>query len=202
MKSTTAKHPRLRLPPERRREQLLQCAVAACAEHGIARFTHAHIADRAGISVAAVHVYFRTRTDLVCATLQSVEEPLLAVSSGVLPLDTDTATALHRMASGFDEAARCQPDLIRVWLDWSTGVQAPVWGRYLELQEQVHGHVRILLSRGQQAGDVSARLDIQAAARLFVGGGHTIALARLAGTGDAEIRTLIDQLVLGVMRHP
>ena len=64
---------RTRLPPEQRRTQLLTCAIAAAAEHGLARVTHAHVAERAGVSVSAVHSYFRTRDDLVGATLAEVE---------------------------------------------------------------------------------------------------------------------------------
>ena len=40
------------------------------------------------------------------------------------------------IATRFAAEASANPDLIRVWLDWSTGVRQDVWPRYLELLDQ------------------------------------------------------------------
>ncbi len=164
----------------------------------MARATHAHVADRAGVSVAAVHSYFRTRHDLIEATLATVASLLLRITAEVAARKLPARESLALMAAGFDAAARRDPDVVKVWLDWSTGFRAEVWPSYLEMQERALADVRSALTRGKRRGELSARLNVKAAARLFVGGGRTIALARFSGAGEREIAVLIHHLVLGV----
>jgi TetR/AcrR family hemagglutinin/protease transcriptional regulator len=196
--SLQAKAPRTRLPPNERRAQLLRCAIAAFAEHGVARATHAHVAERADVSVSAVHSYFRTREDLVAATLGEVEDNLMVIVSDIDVERVDVHEALRLMVTGFDQAARENPDAIKVWLDWSTGFRADVWPRYLRMQERLHAAVRRVLVRGKKEGLLAEGLDPKASARLFVGGGHTVALMRFAGVSAEEIDVLIDHLIRSV----
>jgi TetR/AcrR family transcriptional regulator, hemagglutinin/protease regulatory protein len=190
---------RTRLPPDQRRAQLLRCAIAAFADYGIARATHAHVAERAEVSVPAVHSYFRTREDLVAATLSEVEARLMDIVVAIDARNTGVHETLSMMVKGFDKAAQEDPALIKVWLDWSTGFRADVWPGYLRMQERLHEAVRKALARGKRNGTLSPHLNTAAAARLFVGGGHTIALARLAGANRREIRILIDHLIKSIM---
>lgn len=194
-----AKPARTRLSPADRHAQLLRCAINALAEHGVVRATHAHVASRAGVSVAAVHAYFRTREDLVVATLSALEAPLLRITAEVAAMKLSARESLARMVAGFDHAARTDPDSIKVWLDWSTGFRADVWPRYLEMQERILADVRTALARGKRSGELSTALNVRAAARLFVGGGRTVAFARFAGASEDEITTLIDQLVRSIV---
>jgi TetR/AcrR family hemagglutinin/protease transcriptional regulator len=189
---------RTRLPPGKRRVQLLHCAIGAFAEHGVARATHAHVAKRAGVSVSAVHSYFRTREDLVAATLGQVEATLMQIVVHAPIDEVPVQEALAMMVGGFDRAARDNSEVIKVWLDWSTGFRADVWPRYLRMQERLHANVRRALTRGQRDGLLSRQLNTKAAARLFVGGGHTIALMRFAGASRREIEVLIDHLIRSV----
>lgn len=103
------------------------------------------------------------------------------------------------MVAGFDQAARDDSGSIKVWLDWSTGFRADVWLRYLEMQERILVDVRSALARGKRSRELSAQLNVRAAARLFVGGGRTVAFSRFAGASEDEIETLIDHLVRGVI---
>jgi TetR/AcrR family hemagglutinin/protease transcriptional regulator len=193
-----ARAARTRLPPDRRRAQLLQCAIAAFAEHGVARATHAHVADRAEVSVSAVHSYFRTREDLVAATLGAVETELMDIVLATDIENVEVEEALAAMVHGFDHAARTNPEAIKVWLDWSTGFRDDVWPRYLVMQERIHAAVRRVLARGKRQGILAKGLNVTAAARLFVGGGHTIALMRLGGANRREIAILIDHLIKSI----
>lgn len=201
-KTTTAMPPakpiRTRLSPEDRKAQLLRCSISAFADHGVARATHAHVAKRAGVSVTAVHSYFRARKDLVAATLSAVESYLLAITASADALKLSAHEALTVMVTGFDQAAQDNPDVIKVWLDWSTGFRADVWPRYLQMQEHLHSHARRALARGKRRNELSPLLNVKAAARLFVGGGHTVALMRFAGASAGEIEVLIDHLVKSV----
>ncbi|WP_243404038.1 TetR/AcrR family transcriptional regulator [Zavarzinia aquatilis] len=189
---------RTRLPPAQRRAQLIRCAFAAFAEHGIARATHAHVAERAGVSVPAVHSYFRTREDLVAETLVEVEKHLLAILADPRIAEVSAREALTIMVRGFDKAAQDDPDVVKIWLDWSTGFRADVWPRYLQMQERLYAIVRGALERGRRSGELSAGLDPGAGAQLFVGGGHTVALFRFAGGEESAIDRLIDHLIQSI----
>ena len=158
------------------------------------------MAERAGVSIAAVHSYFRTRRDLIAATLASVEQYLLDMVNQVAAEDRPAREALTRMVRSFDRAAQEQPDVLKVWLDWSTGVRTDVWHSYLPMQQRVIDAVLLILRRGQRQGDMAANLDLNAAARLFVGGGHTVALARFADASQSEIEVLITYLVESVVK--
>lgn len=133
------------------------------------------------------------------ATLSQVETTLVEIVADTTVDRLPVRESLARMAGQFDDAARENSDVITVWLDWSTGFRADVWPRYLLMQERLHAHVRRALARGKRQGHLSPRLDAKAAARLFVGGGHTIALMRIAGASNREIQTLIDHLIDGVI---
>lgn len=198
MSETLAKR-RIRLDPEERRPQLIACSLAVFAENGIARATHSQVAALAGVSVSAVYAYFRTRADLVAATLTPVENYLddmfeRVVAKGLPPYDS-----LFEIAETFAEGTRGKPDITMVWLDWSTGVGLDSWPRYLDLLERMQRHVDGILTRGKGLGLVPAHLDTRAASRLYVGGGHTIALMQCAGIPAAEMDVFIQQLVRGAM---
>lgn len=190
---------RTRMPPRARRAQLLHCALAAFAEHGIARATHSHVAERACVSVSAVYSYFRTRDDLVEATLGEVEAYLDNIAADFLGADKPVYDVLVGLAQGFAADSERRPDLIKVWLDWSTGVDATTWARYLEVLDRLHAAARRVFERGKKEGLLSDCLDESAAARIYIGGGHTVALMQFAGVSHDQLDKVIDQLVRGVM---
>lgn len=197
--SASVRPSRTRLAPEARKAQLLECALAAFAEHGVARATHSHVAERAGVSIPAVHSYFRTRDDLVAAVLGEVETYLLDVVSDSLGGPKGAREALTLLATRFARAAREKPDIIKVWLDWSTGVRADVWPHYMEVLDRLHEIAQKVFARGKREGDLPASLNVKAAARIYLGGGHTVALMQFSGASKRDLETVIDQLVTNVM---
>lgn len=187
---------RTRLSPDDRRAQLLFHAVACFADHGIARATQAQVAARAGVSVSAVYSYFRTRTDLVTAVLDSVASTIAAMVEDALAAPAAPAEALLRLATRTADMAVDQPDVVRVWLDWSSGVRADVWPKFLVLQQQLQALVAEVLTRISPDAPAAT---IRAAARLFVGGAHTLALMRFENVGAADRATFVDQMVSGTI---
>ncbi|HAC59750.1 MAG TPA: TetR/AcrR family transcriptional regulator [Rhodobiaceae bacterium] len=197
--TTAVRTARTRLSPEARRAQLLECALAAFAEHGVARATHSHVAERAGVSVPAVHSYFRTRDDLVAAVLSEVEAYLLEIVSSSLGGKKSVPEALRALAVNFSRDARNKPDMMKVWLDWSTGVRADVWPRYMDVLERLHDIAQKLLERGKREGVIPSGLNAKAAARVYLGGGHTVALMQFSGAGRGEFDAVVDHLVRNAM---
>jgi TetR/AcrR family hemagglutinin/protease transcriptional regulator len=190
---------RTRLPPADRRAQLVRHAVASFAEHGIARATQAQVAARAGVSVSAVYSYFRTRADLVDAVLAAVETAIVTMAQGALTAPGPALEVLTDLARRTADMAVTEPDIVRVWLDWSTGVRADVWPQFLRLQQRLHRIVEAVLAGGRDGVAVPADRFITSSARLFVGGAHTLALMRFENVGEAELGTFIDQMVGGVL---
>ena len=198
--SAETKSRRTRLSPEDRRAQLLHCALSAFAEHGIARATHSHVASLAGVSIPAVYSYFRTREDLVTATLDEVETFLNRIlSESLLRQDLPAIDALETLARIFTEGVEEQPDRIRVWLDWSTGTGSDRWPAYLEILARLHAAAEATIKRGQKAKDIPAWIDPKAAARIYIGGGHTVALMKLEGATRKEIDAALHQIVGGAV---
>lgn len=188
-----------RLRPNDRREQLLRCALAAFAQNGVARATHSHVAKLAGVAVPTVHSYFRTRDALVSAVLGEVEAYLIAIVRQSLNRRTTVENALTTLATRFAEDALAKPDIIKVWLDWSTGVRAGVWPRYLVLLEKLHAAARKVLARGKREGVLHANIDVRSVARLFIGGGHTVALMQFAGAKPTEMRVFVDHFIESIL---
>ena len=111
----------------------------ACLRNlGIGRASHAEVARAAGVSVATVFNYFPSRENLVDQILTHVNEFL----SEMVEIVDDTAIfgarSPVRMMSTFADAANTDPDMIRVWLEWSTSIRDDTWPKYLEFQERVH----------------------------------------------------------------
>ncbi len=196
---TVARSARTRLAPEARRAQLLECALAAFAENGVARATHSHVAERAGVSVPAVYSYFRTREDLVAAVLDEVEAYLLDIVSSSLGGPKPVSEALRTLAVNFARDATAKPDMIKVWLDWSTGVRADVWPRYMDVLERLHGIAQKVLERGKREGVIPPALNVKASARAYLGGGHTVALMQFSGAKPREFDAVIEHLVRSAM---
>lgn len=188
-----------RLRPELRREQLIRCALGAFAEHGVSRATHSHVAKLSGISVPAIHSYFRTRRDLQSAVLDAVETYLIEIVTHSLSGDVPVKQALETLATVFGNEAHEKSDIIKVWLDWSTGVRTDVWPRYLVLLDKLHSVAIDLFERGKLIGDIHPSLNVNAAARLFIGGGHTLALMQFADVSEDDVKVFIDYLTQSVM---
>lgn len=192
----TKRPPRTRLAPDARRAQLLAEAIVASADHGIARVTHAHVAARAGVSVAAVHVYFRTRPDLVTAVLDAVAAAITAMVAESLSHPEPPTDALLRLATNTAAMAETVPDTVRVWLDWSSGVRADTWPRFLALQHALQAEVAGLLGRCASAAPAAS---IASAARLFVGCAHTLALMKFEDVDPAARDLFIRHMVGGTL---
>jgi TetR/AcrR family hemagglutinin/protease transcriptional regulator len=188
---------RSRLQPADRRAQLLAHAIACFADHGLARATQAQVAARAGVSVSAVYSYFRTRADLVDAVLAAVGSAILEMVEAASATAGPAQAVLTELARQTAGIASAQPDLVRVWLDWSAGVRADTWPQFLDLQRRLQGMVAALLARSPYAPEDRSDPRLQSAARMFVGGAHTLALMHFEQVNAEELQIFITQMVGG-----
>ena len=177
---------KLRLPPLERQEQLEKFIVKAVAQRGISRVTHSHVAKLAKVSVSTVHFYFKRRQDLVASATKQVEDYLIDIFTENLEQDSVT-DALTDLAEAFLQGGYENPDLIKVWLDWSVGIREKVWKDYQRLQEELHRRVRKVLTRAKREKVLPKDFDTLAAARFYIGTGHTLQLMIFDGRSRGEI---------------
>ena len=99
------------------REQLLNAAIAVCAERGIANTTVAQIAAAAGVTAAMVHYWFDTRERLLEAMVEERLAPLFQHlwSSGALEHDAPIEM-IHEIVRRMFEITKKLPALPALWL--------------------------------------------------------------------------------------
>jgi len=176
----------LRLHPRDRKEQLEKFIVKATARHGISRVTHSHVAKLAGVSVSTIHYYFHKRQDLVASAIQQVEDYLIEIFTVNLGQDS-VVDAMTDLAAAFVREGFGNPELIKVWLDWSAGINQSVWRDYQDLLEELHGRVRKVLARGKREKLLPNDFNTMAATRLYIGSGHTLQLMIFDGSSKRDL---------------
>ena len=175
-----------RLPPRERKKQLEKFIIKATANHGISRVTHSQVAKLAGVSVSTVHFYFKRRQDLVKSAIKQVEDYLIEIFT--VNLDQNSAQgALTDLAAAFLKTGFESPDLIKVWLDWSAGIREDVWRDYQNLLEELHRRVRNVLSKAKREKLLPKDFQTMAAARIYIGTGHTLQLMIFDGASKQEL---------------
>ncbi len=104
-----------RLARERRRAQLLECALEVFAQRGIGEARHAEIARRAGVSLATTFVYFPSRRSLIEAVLREVSRFYREQAAQVHERVEEPADAvLLAHARAFADSVRTHPAYARV----------------------------------------------------------------------------------------
>jgi TetR/AcrR family hemagglutinin/protease transcriptional regulator len=192
---------RTRMSTQARRAQLLRCAVEASADVGISRVGHVDVAERAQVSVPTVFSYFPTRQILVRAILKDVRRFYLELLKSV-PREGKASDVAYALFWECTRRARTEPHYIRVWLDWSTAIRDEIWQRYLKLWNEAAAEFKSVLDRGQRAGEIDPNLDTRMAARILLGGAHTIGVMLFSGVDDAELEALVRHLVSGALHPP
>ena len=176
----------LRLHPKERQEQLEKFIVTAVAQYGISRVTHSHVAKLAGVSVSTVHYYFHKRQNLVDTAIKQVEDFLIEIFTVNLGQDS-VVDAMTDLAAAFVKEGFGNPELIKVWLDWSAGINQSVWRDYQDLLEELHGRVRKVLARGKREKLLPNDFNTMAATRLYIGSGHTLQLMIFDGASKRDL---------------
>jgi AcrR family transcriptional regulator len=133
-----------RLPPEQRREELLEAAQAIALERGFHAVSIAGVAKACGVTRPVVYGTFADRTALLTALLDRAEQRVLAGLEGVFPdvpgpeHDEDPDALLLAGVTAYLTAVQRDPDTWRVIL-------VPPEGAPAELSERVHAQRRVLL---------------------------------------------------------
>jgi len=193
--ATDAPARRRRLPPEERRAQLLSIAIDVFADRGIGAARHAEIAERAGVAVSTVFVYFPTREALVDAVLDEVANFFLQAAERLHGQDKGCVEILRDVGNAFLEFVRTHRSQAIVWLEWGAAIREDIWPRYRAFTESIVAITRRTLDRGQAQGCVPRHADAEGLARLFASSSQSIARLQLSDV-DADTIERFQETVL------
>jgi AcrR family transcriptional regulator len=209
---TAADAPRWRRRKTERPGEILVAALDVFAESGFAAAKLTEIARRAGVSKAALYLYFATKEDLFREVARSLAAPNLAVLAEALEASqipfAEVAQALLARAAALlsDPRAisilrmvlaesRNFPDLARIWRE--------------DVVEQVISLVSRLIARAQARGEVVAgdpRLHAFTLMGPLVMGGLFRAVFGEEGTNAPDLAALATQhgraVLGGLVAHP
>jgi AcrR family transcriptional regulator len=157
-----------RLPPERRREQLIDAALSVIVDQGYEGISIEAVARAAGVTRPVVYDHFPNLAGLLQTLIAREEERSLSQLADVVPelgYDDDPVEALVGGVRRFLEAVRERPTTWRLIL-------LPLEGTPVMVRENVEGNRRRILGRIErfvawsvERGDLPADLDVELMAR-------------------------------------
>jgi AcrR family transcriptional regulator len=123
-----------RLPAEKRREQLLDCAAELFAKMGYARATTAELAKSAGVTEPIIYRHFASKRDLFIALIERTAKQTLKHWQQSLADASDPAERLRRVLGDNPMVSPEGSTSYRVLLQATTEVDDP------EIRKAVTGH--------------------------------------------------------------
>ena len=108
-----------RMPPEERREQLLDATLALIAEKGYESVSMEGIARKAGVTKPVVYDLFGSLAELLEALLEREEERALSQLAELMPAPPEDADPIQILVDGLDaflRAVESRPDAWRLSL--------------------------------------------------------------------------------------
>ncbi len=196
-----------RLPAEKRREQLLDCAADLFARSGYARATTAELAKAAGVTEPIIYRHFDSKRDLFVALIERTAAQTLAHWEQRLANASDSAERLRRLIGDNPMVSSEGAEPYRVLLQAITEVDDP------EINRAVAGHFKNLhaflsreLRRAQDERKVMKvfSADLIAWTLIHVGLGYgVLAALNVPGQGeDADghhVQGMLERILVG--RH-
>lgn len=162
-----ALHRRTRLSPTQRRQQLLEVAIAVSASRGLGKAGHSDIAQQAGVAVATVFHYFKTKEVLVAEVVSSVGEFLFERIKDVHEQDLDAQEKLLKHVEEMLSLRETHPNLICVFLEWGANLRGANWPEHLDYQQRILGLLKSTIESGQEKNVLSNKMNSDDAAKLF-----------------------------------
>ena len=189
-----------KLSPEKRREQLIDCAIEIYVNHGIEGARRSHVALRAGVSVPTVYAYFDSRESLTEAVLKRVDTRITEIVWNAAAEDELAFDKILNVARAFSNTVELDSAIMKIWLDWSTAFENATWALYEDLQSRVANLFCEIIGVGQTSGELSPDLDPEIAAYIIIGGGQMAAQMKLTSPAAIDIEVFLHQLVAGALR--
>lgn len=173
-----------RLPPEQRREQLIDAALGLINDQGYAGVSIEAVARVAGVTRPVVYDHFPNLGRLLHALVEREEQAALAQLEKVVPLDPAGASPPELLLRGlrlFLEAVQERPDTWRIILLPIDGTPAIIRDQVetnrARMQQRIEQLVRWAFARPEFPGQLDVELTAQAIRHLSEEAGRSLLTA-------------------------
>lgn len=172
-----------------RRAALLECACGVFARGSYRGTTTKEIACEAGVSEPILYRHFESKRDLYLACLDEAWARVQALWEKAIAAEPDPSGWLRAIGVAYLTAKDKRARLVDLWIQALTEASDDAHiRRYLRKQiREVHGFVRDLIVRAQEAGGILPDRDADAEAWVFMSIG-------LLGTIDRRLSLLDGEL--------
>lgn len=156
-----------RMPPEQRREQLVDAALRVTIEQGYGGVSIEAIARRAGVTRPVVYDHFPNLGSLLKALVEREERYSLQQLARVVPDDLgdgDPVEVLAGTVRRFLDAVTARPDTWRIILQPVEGMPAIVRERVETQRALILGRIEQMVRWAVKAGELPPELDVEVAA--------------------------------------
>lgn len=157
-----------RLPPEQRREQLIDAALSVILAHGYEGVSVEAVARAAGVTRPVVYDHFSNLTDLLQTLIGREERCSLEQLSRVVPEDAADRDPVEVLAGGvrrFLEAVSERPATWRLILFPPAGTPATVRDLAEQNRARILGRIERLVAWAVERTDLPVDLDVELTAR-------------------------------------
>jgi len=147
------------LPPDERRRQIIDAVRRVVAEHGVPNTTVSRVAEAAGVAQGTLYLYFRNRTEMLLAALDSIWAEMQGVVE--IPGETDELERLRRGGLKHNELMTTEQGSFAV--PWVEFIAAPAGmglrGAVAETQRRAFRKLREIVESGKAKGQIRADVD-------------------------------------------
>lgn len=177
------------LSAEDRRAATVQAVVELAAEQNPAEITTTAIADRMGLTQGALFRHFSSKEAIVEATMSWVGERLLVSVDKAAEGAASPAAALEAMFMTHIDFVSKHPGVPRMLFGELQRSGETLAKRMVQtLIRQYEQRLRRLMETGKAQGELSAELDVGAAAVLFIGTIQGLVMQSLLAGKVSQIR--------------
>lgn len=174
-----------RLPTEERQAEIVAAALRLAREASPALITTSDIAAAVGVTQGAVFKHFATKDGIWLAAMCWVSESLLAELDAAARGAASPLAALAAMFDAHIDFVVAHPGVPRlIFHELQRPADSPVKQQVRQLLKAYRQLLRRQLDAAVAAGEVSAAIDLEAAATLFVGVVQGLVMQSMA-TGQA-----------------
>lgn len=193
------------LPAEARKEQIVNATLKLVAQYGVEGTTVARIAERVGVTVAAIYAHYSGKRELLLATLELVFKRIRAIHQS-----SSHSNALDRLREIGERhtamIASKEDDLVAALFELiaappGLNLREVLGARHLEL---IHDYAEIV-REGQRQGSIVAEADPEQIAWVMVSRHWTEDIAQLSGISSRwdQLRSMrMLDLILGSIAQP
>lgn len=134
---------------EARQKQLIEATISSIGRHGYAGTTLNHVAGAAGLSPGIVNFYFKSKDQLLAATLAKLAEEYESFCMAAIEASRQSpAAGLEAMLEADFHPSICTHEKVVVWFAfWSEAQSRPLYKSVVsELEERYHQQTRALFA--------------------------------------------------------